>query len=303
MPTVKDNKIRDTAKIKRVNNIYNNRGKLKESTNINMPANQNNDEESKISNMCSMLKLILKFLIYLSENNEDIKQKIFIKLQFILEFSEFIYKKDRSVLLDFIFDLLNDSESLQECILSGKLKLTEKNQSLNLKHEKVLHIDIRIDKILGYIETSYNYLFYYKKLMNLNKIGYKVEEIKEKISLHMKQVSDDFKTKKKKSNNYKWKINKAIKLVKNKVLSQIKEWDNIIEEKHKQDKSRENSYNQELKRRKTSSPPKQSTFSREHSDLRNDPRFKSEKKLIFSHIIKDDDSSRSSKRNLRKDDL
>ena len=303
LPTVKDNKIRDSAKIKRVNNIYNNRGKIKESTNINMPTNQNNDEESKISNMSSMLKLILKFLIYLSENNEDIKQKIFIKLQFILEFSEFIYKKDRSVLLDFIFDLLNDSESLQECILSGKLKLTEKNQSLNLKHEKVLHIDIRIDKILGYIETSYNYLFYYKKLMNLNKIGYKVEEIKEKISLHMKQVSDDFKTKKKRSNNYKWKISKAIKLVKNKVLSQIKEWDNIIEEKHKLDKSKENSYNQELKRRKTSSPPKQSTFYREHSDLRNDPRFKSEKKLIFSHIIKEDDSSRSSKRNLRKDDL
>ena len=299
LPTVKDIKIRDSSKLKRVNNIYNNRGKIKESLNINMPANQNNDEDSKISNMSSMLKLILKFLIYLSENNEDIKQKIFIKLQYILEFSEYIYNKDRSVLLDFIFDLLKDSESLQECILSGKLKLTGKNQKENLKHEKVLHIDIRIEKILKYIETSYNYLFYYKKLMNLNKIGYKAEEIKEKISLHMKQVSDDFKTKKQKANNYKSKINKALKVVKIKVSNQIREWDNFIVEKHKHDKLKENINNQELKRGKTSISPKENKFPRENSDSR----FKSEKKLLYSNIIKEDDSSRSSKRDLKKSDL
>ena len=298
LPTVKDIKIRDSSKLKRVNNIYNNRGRIKESLNINMPKNTNNDEESKISNMSSMLKLILKFLIYLSESNEDIKQKIFIKLQFILEFSEFIYNKDRSVLLDFIFDLLNDSESLQECILTGKLKLTEKNQNENLKHEKVLHIDIRIEKILAYIETSYNYLFYYKKLMNLNKIGYKVEEIKEKINSHMKQVSEDYRTKRKKAKNYKSKISNALRQVKLKVLNQIKDWNDFIEEKQRQDKLKENSRNQELKRGKTSLLEEKKN-SRDNSDLKHDSRFKSEKKLLFSSIIKEEDSSRSSKRDLK----
>jgi hypothetical protein len=80
----------------------------------------------------------------------------------------------------------------------------------------------------------------------------------------MKQVSDDFKTKKKKANNYKSKINNALKVVKIKVSNQIREWDNFIVEKHKHDKLKENINNQELKRGKTSISPKENKFPREN---------------------------------------
>ena len=199
MPTVKDIKSRERnlsiqkKKSKKGNLIYSNKNLNDEKIIDIYNIYYEEEKDSVLLNMKSMLKLILKFIIHLSENKEDIKRKIFMDscdfsfLNNLLEFSEYIYPKDKSDLLNFIFEMLKDSESLQEYIVVGK-----KKQS---KSDKVL----LIDKILEYIETTYNYLYFYKKLMNLNKVKYKKEEIKEKIKLHIKQVQD-FKIKKKRIN-------------------------------------------------------------------------------------------------------
>ena len=105
---------------------------------MNLQSSQIGGKDTTISNLKSMLQLILKFLIYLSEKNEDIKQKIFINISSILEFSEYIYIEDRSDLLNFIFDVLKDSESLQEYIIVGKLKLS-KNQNMSNNDRNIEH--------------------------------------------------------------------------------------------------------------------------------------------------------------------
>ena len=46
-----------------------------------------------------------------------------------------------------------------------------------------------------YIETSNNYLYYYKKLLKLNKVKHKKEKIKQLILDHMKKVENEYKTK------------------------------------------------------------------------------------------------------------
>ena len=186
------------------------------------------DEDSKISNIKSMLKLLLKFLLYLSKNNEDIKQDIFKILTPILEFSEYIFINDKSDLLNFLFEFLNDSETLQEFILSKKFK--QSKIPYNQPTDGIFYID----KILSYIETNCNYLFYYKKLMHLNKIRYREEEIKEKIKIHINKVENDFRLNKY-ANNYKGKIYLVIKNITNLVNGQIKEWNRYIEDKEKKD--------------------------------------------------------------------
>ena len=296
LPAVKDIKIRDTiivrTRSKKKTNIYNN-NRVNDNRNIkeSIQMTNENEKDSAISNMKSMLKLILKFLIYLSENNEDIKKKIFISISPILSFSEHIFSKDRSVLLDFIFDILKESESLQEYIVVGKLKLLKNNKNIIIQ-DKVLFID----KILTYIETTYNYLYYYKKLLHLKKIKYKTEEIKEKIKMHIKKVQKDFKqrkkikednmnikSKKELTNNYKEIIYSAIKNIKILAIDQIKDLNKYLDQKNDND-------NNPIKRGKTNFFKKN-----ENNEIKNPLKYKSEKKVNFAiNEIKENSSSSNS---------
>ena len=300
LPTIKDMKVRDSSFIKKKSknaNIYssnrvNENERIKESL-INYQSNDLWEKDTAISNMKSMLKLILRFLIHLSENNEDIKQKVFIFLFPILEFSEYIYIKDKSVLLDFIFNILKDSESLQECILTGKLKQSKNNNQL-----------LSIEKILSYIETSFNYLYYYKKLIHLNKIRYKAEEIKEKIKLHIKKVQKEFnfkrklkhgiiKNNKERANNYKDIIYTAIKTIEISAKNQIKDLAKYLQEKQEE----KNQNDIKIKRGKTNLLQK---------DMKYNLNKKSTKKVNFdANIIKDDNISVNSNiiKNPKKIDL
>ena len=309
MPTLKDIKVRDLSlqkkKIKkRNNNIYNSKNKNDEKLLDTMKLNYEDEKDSALSTMRSMLKLILKFLMHLSENNEDIKQKVFMVLNPILEFSEFIYPKDRSDLLNFIFEILKDSESLQEYIVVGKLKLTKNNKKRQFKPDKVLFID----KILTYIETTYNYLYFYKKLMNLNKIKYKTEEIKEKIKLHIKKVQKEFCMKRKKTNrnviggpiNYKEIIYITMKTLKRLVIDQIKELHRYLEEKKElEEEKKVNENDKKLKRGNTNFFSKNKTENKDNM-------YRSAKKVNFAmNPIKEirSSSTTSNKKNKKKVNL
>ena len=239
-PIVKDINSRDDSLLENTGNIElkqkGNKVKPKmprisiQSLSKNKAGNQLGEDDYKIFNIKSMFKLILKFLIYLSKNKEDIKQDIFKILTQILEFAEYIYSNDKSDLLHFIFEILYDSESLQDSILSKKYQPNK--IILDDNNEGILFID----KILSYIETNWNYLFYYKKLMHLNKIRYREEEIKEKIKLHIAKVDKDFRENKN-MNNYKGKIFIVIQTITQLVNRQLKEWNNYLDEKDKEDKN------------------------------------------------------------------
>ena len=152
-----------------------------------------------IVNMKKLIAIILNFLTFLSNNNEEIKEKIFLDLDIILELAENVFVLDKSNLLNFIFKLIKHSEVLQEYITGGKLNLlfTIKNSShySRFAEKESQNKLIRIDKILSYIETSNNYLYYYKKLLKLNKVKHKREQIKQLIIDHMNKVENEYKTK------------------------------------------------------------------------------------------------------------
>ena len=58
-----------------------------------------------IVNMKKLIAIILNFLTFLSNNNEEIKEKIFLDLAIILELAENVFVLDKSNLLNFIFKL------------------------------------------------------------------------------------------------------------------------------------------------------------------------------------------------------
>ena len=249
-PIVKDINSRDVSILEK----YTDNSELKQKANKNrqkkprisiqsLPRNKIgsklDDEDYKIFNIKSMFKLILQFLIHLSKNKDDIKQDIFKILSQILEFAEYIYFNNKSDLLNFIFEILNDSESLQESILSKKYQPNKIISDVN-NNKGILFID----KILSYIETNSNYLFYYKKLMHLNKIRYREEEIKEKIKLHIAKVDNDFRQNKN-ANNYKGKIYLIIQTITKIINRQLKEWNNYLDEKDKEDNNKESNNSKE----------------------------------------------------------
>ena len=158
-----------------------------------------NAKNISIRNMKSLIKIILEFLTHLSNNNEEIKEKIFLDLDEILELAENVFVLDKSNLLNFIFKLIKHSEALQEYITGGKLNLlfTIKNSKYYTKYveKESQNKLIRMDKILMYIETSNNYLYYYKKLLNLNKVKHKRDQIKQLIIGHMRKVENEYRYK------------------------------------------------------------------------------------------------------------
>ena len=113
--------------------------------------------------------------------------------------AENVFVLDKSNLLNFIFKLIKHSEALQEYITGGKLNLlfTIKNSKYYTKYveKESQNKLIRMDKILMYIETSNNYLYYYKKLLNLNKVKHKRDQIKQLIIGHMRKVENEYRYK------------------------------------------------------------------------------------------------------------
>ena len=51
------------------------------------------------------------------------KQDIFCIMKTILELSEYLFQKDKTPLLDFIFVILKGSTALQECVLGSDMML------------------------------------------------------------------------------------------------------------------------------------------------------------------------------------
>ena len=221
---------------------YNNQLSINELTNenINESFSENfGTNNSIIISAQKVMKSILEFLIFLSEDNEEIKEKIFLDLDIILELAEILFFPDRSILLNFIFKLIKNSEVLQDYVTGGKLNLmfTIKNSKgyKNYTEKEIQNKLIRIERILLYIETSNNYLFYYKRLLTLNKVKHKQEQIKRKINDHILKVEREHKIR----YNYKRNLNDIIKNIKiiinrhEKYLIEKEKKDDLLEERKK----------------------------------------------------------------------
>ena len=152
-----------------------------------------NDKKKKI--LSDLLNNIIKFFKNLSVDNEEIKQTIYIiSLNKLLKLSDIIFCDnitDTASLLNFIFNLIDDSEALQDYFLGGGGIL--KSQIKDNKNLKEYNIDdlLREKRLFGYIEKSHNYLLYYEKLIRLNKIQYKRKEIESDVRLHIESLNKE----------------------------------------------------------------------------------------------------------------
>ena len=170
----------------------------------------------------ALMRQVLKFLTYLSRDNEKIKQEIFLGMKNILELCEYLFQKDRTILLDFIFVILKGSTALQEYVLGSNAMLINalKNRKGELSAKDKENL-IHIDKIFSYLETSQNYLYFYKKIISFDKVTYKRDEIFKKIKEHMQKVENTYK-RNKNIRNYKSilfrRIAKIIKIIRDKDL-------------------------------------------------------------------------------------
>ena len=142
--------------------------------------------------LMDLLENIKTFLFYLSNEDENIKISVYVLiLNLIVQFSEILnYNDDFSKLLYFIFGLINDSEVLQSYLIGDDslLKKYISEDPLLSKMNINLNLLIKENKILEYIETNSNFLLFYQKLLSLNKIQYKKEEIARTLKLHMEQI-------------------------------------------------------------------------------------------------------------------
>ena len=215
------------------------------------------DIQNKTQMNKKLMKLlfnIMRFLLYLSRNDEDIKISIYIfVLNQIVQFTELLFSDDFSKLLYFIFELVNDSEILQTYLLGDSILLKKYIMNDPILSKMKININnlIKENKILDFIETNQNFLVLYKKLINLNKVQYKKEEIAKHISNHMEQVS--FKEKNKidpNKENYirimKESINNAKLLIKNNAII----LDKFINQTIKETKSRRTRFRNSFMTRK-----------------------------------------------------
>ena len=138
-----------------------------------------------------LLNNIIKFFKVLSYNNEEIKQAIYIiALNKLLKLSEIIFCEDFTILITFIFDLIDDSESLQDYLLGGG-GLLKQQIIINSKLSKFdISNLLREATLLKYIETNHNYLLCYEKLIRLNKVQYRRNEIISHVKKHIEEVKN-----------------------------------------------------------------------------------------------------------------
>ena len=204
--------------IPKIKYFFNKQNQLKSISKFNISHYQYKSLNESITNNTivvdtkKVITTILEFLTFLFKDNEEIKEKIFLDLDIILELAENLFIYDRSILLNFIFKLIDNSEVLQEYVTGGKLNLISNiknslgynNYTIKENQNKLL----RMERILKYIETSHNYAFYYKKLLSLNKVKHKEEQIKTLIRQHMQKVNSEYNINK---NNYKSYLMKIIR--------------------------------------------------------------------------------------------
>ena len=149
-----------------------------------------NDNKKKI--LSELLNNIIKFYKNLSVDNEEIKLTIYIiSLNKLLKLCDLIFCDnitDIAALINFIFNLIDDSEALQDYLLGGNELIKEQiKQFKNLEIYDIEYL-LREPKLLEYIEKNHNYLLYYEKLIGLNKIQYKRNEIELHVKSHIEFV-------------------------------------------------------------------------------------------------------------------
>jgi hypothetical protein len=125
-----------------------------------------------------LIKQILLFLIYLSDNNQSIKIKIFKELKDLLVLSKNILK-NKSTLLFCVTKLLSGSRLLQEAILEEKE--TEKIfMKPNKEFERykdtqhVIQVTVTLNNLFELILSCKQYFYYFKKILNFDKNRYHV---------------------------------------------------------------------------------------------------------------------------------
>ena len=141
--------------------------------------------------LTNLLSNIIKFFKYLSVNNEEIKQAIYIiALNKLLKISEIIFTEDFTLIINFIFELIDDSEALQDYLLDGGSLLKQQIDDNNKLSKYDICDLLRKKKLLEYIEKNYDYLLCYEKLISLNKVQYRRKEIIEEVKNHIEEVKN-----------------------------------------------------------------------------------------------------------------
>ena len=181
----------------------------KYSVNKNSITNDEIKRGDGTKNINTLLINIIKFFKNLSLNKEIIKQSIYIiALNNLQKLSDIIFHDnitDTATLVDFIFNLVDNSEALQDYLLGDGRIL----KSQNGYYEDNYNMDnlLREEKLFKYIEQNHNYLLYYEKLIGLNKVQYKRNEIENQVKEHINKIKNE---KDKKIKTYKQIIDNII---------------------------------------------------------------------------------------------
>lgn len=193
-----------------------------------------------------LLTNIIKFFKYLSVDNEEIKQTIYIvALNKLLNFAEKILEDDITILINFIFDLIDNSEALQDYLLGGGGLLKQqiiKNKNLSKYNNNDF---LRENKLMEYIEKNHNYLLCYEKLIELNKVQYKRKEIISHVKKHMEEIKNNYNLYNK---NYKQRIEEVVSEVIKLIIKHA-----ILMERFKKEEEKsffENDNNEKLEEKK-----------------------------------------------------
>ena len=189
-----------------------------------------------------LLTNIIKFFKYLSVDNEEIKQTIYIvALNKLLSFAEKIFGDDITILINFIFDLIDNSEALQDYLLGGG-GLLKQHILNNPNLSKYNNNDfLRENKLMEYIEKNHNYLLCYEKFIELNKVQYKRKEIIAHVKKHMEEIKNNYNLYNK---NYKQRIEEVV----SEVINLIKKHAILMERFNIPFYKKENSKKSEKKR-------------------------------------------------------
>ena len=227
-----------------------------------------------------LLIVVIKFFKFLSVDNEEIKQSIYIvALNKLLKLAELINFEDITILINFIFDLIDDSEALQDYLLGGGGLL--KKETLNNENLCKYNFSdlLRENKLFQYIEKNYNYLVCYEKLIELNKVQYKRKEIISLVKKHMEEVKN-----KKNPNiaNYKRILNDVVA----KVITYIVKHAILIERfKKEEEENLNNNEDNNIKKKKTWRKFEIKNNIRDSLIRRKDEEITKNKKSILNDII------------------
>lgn len=141
-----------------------------------------------------LMKQILLFLIYLSENNEEIKKKIYSNMKDILKIGWDLFYDNKSILIFFVLKIVQNCYILQEALLEDKqnvkvfqylniqeIERNSKNREVSqqIKTEPI-NISITLKDLLSNVIESSKYFYFFKKILQFNK-SYKNDYIIEEL--------------------------------------------------------------------------------------------------------------------------